>query len=102
MVLGIRAGSNPAVPPALSIMYTPTDQQVRLMSADGAILGTLTSAATEPRIRVDFHGSEAEVWFDGQSLTPEPASVPDGCGAVRFSAWGDGAALYDLVIHPAS
>lgn len=102
LVLGIRAGSDPAVPPALSILYTPADQQARLVTADGTTVGSLTSAAAEPSIRVDLHDSSAEVWFDGQKLTDRAVPVADGCGAVRFSAWGGSAALRNLVIRPAN
>ncbi|GAA0237653.1 hypothetical protein GCM10009539_23650 [Cryptosporangium japonicum] len=102
LVLGVRAGSDPAEPPALSIRYTPEDQQVRLVGADGTALGSLTSAAAEPSIRVDLRDSKAEVWFDGQPMTSGAIPVAGGCGAVRFSAWGGSAALRDLVIQPAN
>lgn len=100
-MLGVRAGSDPAEPSALSIVYTPDDGQVRVITADGATAGTLASAATEPAVKVEFHGTGAEVWFDGQKISSDAVAVTAGCGAVRFSTWGVGAELHDLVIRPA-
>ncbi|WP_157018471.1 hypothetical protein [Cryptosporangium arvum] len=102
LMLGIRAGSDPAAQPALSVLYTPGDQQARLVGADGTTLGSLTSTSAEPSIRVDLRDSKAEVWFDGQLMTGEAVPVAGGCGAVRFSAWGGSAALRNLVIQPAN
>ncbi|MFG1927941.1 hypothetical protein [Cryptosporangium sp. NPDC048952] len=102
LVLGIRASSDPATPPPLSILYTPEDQQARLVTADGTTVGSLISAAPEPSVRVDVHDSKAEVWFDGQPMTSKAVPVAGGCGAVRFSAWGGSAALRNLVIRPAN
>ncbi|WP_143175483.1 hypothetical protein [Cryptosporangium aurantiacum] len=101
LLLGIRAGSDPTVPAALSIEYSRVDEQVRVADARGTTLAVLASAEENPRIRVDLAGARARVWFDGQPLPDGGVPLAGGCGAVRFSAWGTDAVLRDLVIRPA-
>ncbi|MFI5959247.1 hypothetical protein [Cryptosporangium sp. NPDC051539] len=100
LVLSVRATADPGSPAALTVEYRPSEQEVRLLDQDGAEIASLESAATDPVVRIEIRGTKASVWFDGQRLSDHPVPVAEGCGAVRFGAWGSDAVLRNVVIQP--